>query len=196
MTSSLGYFEHFAHVRIIIGMVLGISVSRLVVGMSEFLQHPKRKKIYLVHLGWVLYLFLTITHFWWYEFGLAKIRAWSFGLYFFLISFACMFAFVASLLFPSSMSEYESYEDYFQSRRKTFYVMFAMLAAADLIDTALKGSEHFLSLGIEYPIQQTALILLSLIAIFVPSKTYQHVFVTAVLLYKSLWIFRLYGVLH
>ncbi|MBP6020431.1 MAG: hypothetical protein KA735_13145 [Burkholderiaceae bacterium] len=193
--TNLGYIEHFTHVRIIIGMVLGISVSRLVVGMSEFLQHPKRKKIYLVHIGWVLYLFLTITHFWWYEFGLVKIKAWSFGLYFFLISFACLFAFVASLLFPSSMAEYESYEDYFQSRRRTFYVMFTVLAVADVVDTAIKGSEHFLALGIEYPIQQAVLILLSVIAIFVPSKTYQGVFVTTVLLYKTLWIFRLFGVL-
>lgn len=193
--SNLGYIEHFTHVRIIIGMVLGISVSRLVVGMSEFLQHPKRKKVYLVHLGWVLYLFLTITHFWWYEFGLVKIKAWSFGLYLFLISFACLFAFVASLLFPSSMAEYESYEDYFQSRRRTFYVMFTVLAVADLVDTAIKGTNHFLALGIEYPIQQAVLILLSVIAIFVPSKTYQGVFVATVLLYKALWIFRLYGVL-
>jgi len=191
----VGNYEHFSHVRIIIGMVLGISVSRLVMGMSEFLQHPKRKRIYLVHLGWVLYLFLTITHFWWYEFGLAKIRVWSFGLYFFLISFACLFAFVASMLFPSSMDEYEGYEDYFQSRRKTFYSMFTVLATVDLLDTAIKGFDHFHALGIEYPIQQVIFVLLSMIAIFTPSKAYQGAFVCAALLYKTLWIYRLYGVL-
>lgn len=191
----VSHYEHFAHVRIIIGMVLGISVARLVVGMSEFLQHPKRQKIYLVHLGWVLYLFLTITHFWWYEFGLVKVKVWSFGLYLFLISFACLFAFVASMLFPSSMSEYKGYEDYFQSRRKSFYSMFAVLAVVDLVDTAIKGLDHFRALGIDYPIQQAALIVLSLIAIFVPSKIYQGVFVAVALIYKVIWIFRLYGVL-
>lgn len=188
--------EHFTHVRIIIGMVLGISVSRLVVGTAEFLQHPKRKKIYLVHLGWVFYLFLTITHFWWYEFGLSKIRVWSFGLYLFVISFACLFAFVASLLYPSTMVEYENHEDYFQSRRKTFYSMFALMATMDLLDTAIKGLDHFKSLGIEYPIQQVSFILFSLIALFVPSKVYQGTFVAVVLLYKSFWIYRLYGVLN
>jgi hypothetical protein len=74
--------------------------------------------------------------------------------------------------------------------------MFTLLAVADLVDTAIKGPEHFQALGIEYPIQQVALILLSLIAIFVPSKIYQGVFVATVLTYKSLWIFRLYGVLN
>lgn len=194
-SSNLGSFEHFTHVRIIIGMVLGISVSRLVMGMSEFLQHPKRQKVYLVHLGWVLYLFLTIIHFWWYEFGLVKVKAWSFDLYLFLITFACLFAFVAALLFPSSLAEYESYEDYFQSRRRTFYTMFAVLALADLFDTAIKGHDHFHGLGVEYPLQQAALILLSVIAIIVPSKIYQGVFVASVLIYKVLWIFRLYNVL-
>lgn len=177
-------------------MVLGISVSRLVVGMAEFLQHPKRKKIYWIHLGWVSYLFLTITHFWWYEFGLAKIRVWSFGLYFFLICFACLFAFVASLLFPSNMAEYVDYEDYFQSRRRTFYSMFTVLAAVDLVDTAIKGTDHFQSLGVEYLFQQVTIILLSVIAIFVPSKTYQGAFVAGLLLYKTWWILRIYGVLN
>lgn len=194
-SSNLGYIEHFTHVRIIIGMVLGISVSRLVVGMSEFLQHPKRKKVYLVHLGWVLYLFLTIIHFWWYEFGLVKVQSWSFGLYVFLITFACLFAFVASLLFPSSLEEYGGYEEYFQARRRTFYTMFTVLTAADLVDTAIKGHDHFHALGIEYPLQQAALILASVVAIFVPSKTYQGIFVATVLLYKGVWIFRQYNLL-
>src|SRR5690606_7527323 len=114
----LSHPEHFVHVRIIIGMVLGISLSRLIVGLSEFIQHPKRKKIYPIHLGWVLYLFLTIIHFWWYEFSLAKVRVWSFELYFFLIFFTSVFALMASLLFPPSMEEYRDFEDYFQARRR------------------------------------------------------------------------------
>lgn len=195
MEQGLANHEHFAHVRIIIGMVLGISVARLVVGASEFLQHPERKKIYWVHLGWVLYLFLTITHFWWFEFGLEKVEVWSYGLYLFLISFACLFAFAASLLFPSSMAEYRGYEDYFQERRRTFYAMFAVLAVVDLIDTAVKGSAHLHALGADYLIQQGIFILLSVIAIFVPSKIYQGLFVAAALVSKAVWIFSFYGVL-
>ncbi|NHC62993.1 hypothetical protein [Paenalcaligenes suwonensis] len=187
--------EHFPHIRIIIGMIMGISVARLVVGVSEFLQHPERKKIYVVHLGWVLFVFLAIIHFWWYEFGLTKIRVWSFGLYLFLISYACFFVFIASMLFPSSMTDYKGYKDYFQSRRRTFYTMFAMLAVIDLIDTAMKGTEHFESLGVEYPIQQVTFIALALIALVVRNQTYQIAFVTAALLYKIFWIYRLYWVL-
>lgn len=73
--------------------------------------------------------------------------------------------------------------------------MFALLAVVDLIDTGIKGVDHFRALGMEYPIQQGVFICLCLIAIYVPSKLYQGLFVSTVLLYKSLWIYRLYGVL-
>ena len=196
MPVELSHPEHFVHVRIIIGMVLGISLSRLIVGLSEFIQHPKRKKIYPIHLGWVLYLFLTIIHFWWYEFSLARVQVWSFELYFFLIFFTSVFALMASLLFPSSMEEYRDFEDYFQARRRSFYILFVLVQLMDVVDTALKGKTYFLSLGIEYPLQQTALILLALAAIAVPGKRYQAVFVFLALIYKVLWIFRLYDVLN
>ncbi len=188
--------EHFVHVRIIIGMVLGISISRLIVGVSEFIQHPKAKRIYPIHLGWVLYLFLTIIHFWWYEFSLTKVQVWSFQLYFFLILYTCLFAIMASLLFPSNMEEYRGFEDYFQTRRRSLYGVFVLIQVMDLIDTAIKGKQYFLSLGIEYPLQQLVLIVLGIIAMIVPSKRYQAAFVFLTLVYKGQWIFRLYDILN
>lgn len=189
------YVDQFVHIRIIVGMVLGISLSRLVSGLARFVQHPTRQKIYSVHLGWVLYMLLAIIHFWWYEFSLARIQVWTFGLYFFIIFFAILFALAASLLFPDQITDYASYEDYFQSRRKWFYGLLAVLSVTDLVDTAIKGAEHFRALGYEYPIQQGVLVLCAVIAIFVPSKKYQGAFVITALVYKALWIFRLFDVL-
>ncbi|WP_404832078.1 hypothetical protein [Alcaligenes nematophilus] len=188
--------EHFVHVRIIIGMVLGISISRLIVGVSEFIQHPKAKRIYPIHLGWVLYLFLTIIHFWWYEFSLVKVQVWSFQLYFFLILYTCVFAIMASLLFPSNMEEYRGFEDYFQTRRRSLYGFFVLIQLMDLVDTAIKGKEYFLSLGVEYPLQQAVFIVMGLIAMVVPSKRYQAALVVLTIVYKGLWIFRLYDILN
>lgn len=196
MPPELIHPEHFVHVRIIIGMVLGISISRLIVGVSEFIQHPKAKRIYPIHMGWVLYLFLTIIHFWWYEFSLVKVQVWSFPLYFFLILYTCVFAIMASLLFPSSLQEYRGFEDYFQTRRRSFYGIFVLIQIMDLIDTAIKGEAYFLSLGLESPLQQTVFIVMGLIAMVVPSQRYQAALVVLTLLYKGLWIFRLYDILN
>lgn len=196
MPPELIHPEHFVHVRIIIGMVLGISISRLIVGVSEFIQHPKAKRVYPIHLGWVLYLFLTIIHFWWYEFSLVKVQVWSFQLYFFLIFYTCVFAIMASLLFPSNMEEYRGFEDYFQTRRRSLYGFFVLIQLMDLVDTAIKGKEYFLSLGMEYPLQQAVFIVMGLIAMVVPSKRYQAALVVLTIVYKGLWIFRLYDILN
>jgi hypothetical protein len=186
----------FIHVRIIVGMVLGLSMSRLVTGLARFIQHPKRELIYPVHIGWVLFLLLTIIHFWWYEFALSTIRHWTFELYFFVILYAILFAMISSLLFPDRMDEYSGFEDYFQSRRQWFYGLLALTFLIDMADTALKGAEHFQSLGIEYPIKQTLLALLSISAIFISSKKYQIGFIVFALIYQATWILRLFDALN
>jgi hypothetical protein len=42
--------DQFIHVRIIIGIVTGLAVTRLLT------QHPVRDRIYLVHLAWACFL--------------------------------------------------------------------------------------------------------------------------------------------
>ncbi|MFE0015746.1 hypothetical protein ACFWXH_12930 [Mesorhizobium sp. NPDC059054] len=185
----------FIHVRIIVGMVLGLSLTRLVTGLTRFVQHPARERIYPIHMGWVLFMFLAIIHFWWYEFGLSAIRHWTFELYLFVILYAVLFATIASLLFPDRMEEYSGYEEYFQSRRRWFYGFLALIFLVDMADTAFKGAEHFRSLGIEYPIRQTLFAICSIVAIFVASKTYQMVFVTVGLIYQISWILRLFNIM-
>src|SRR5699024_6375941 len=106
-----------------------------------------------------------------------------------------VFALMASLLFPSSMDDYRDFEDYFQARRRSFYGFFILVQLMDLADTAIKGKVYFLSLGMEYPLQQAVLIVLASTAIAVSSKRYQAVFVFLALVYKMLWIFRLYDIL-
>jgi hypothetical protein len=107
-----------------------------------------------------------------------------------------VFAIMASLLFPSNMEEYRGFEDYFQTRRRSLYGIFVLIQLMDLVDTAIKGKEYFLSLGVEYPLQQAVFIVMGLIAMVVPSKRYQAALVVLTIVYKGLWIFRLYDILN
>ncbi|WP_119272319.1 hypothetical protein [Taklimakanibacter deserti] len=187
--------DAFIHIRIILGIVLGLSLTRLVSGLTRFVQHPQREQIYPIHLGWVLFLLLAITHFWWFEFGLASLSHWTFEIYLFLIFYAAIFAVLAALLFPDRMDEYKGFEDYFQSRRQWFYGFLALIFVLDLIDTWIKGADYFRSFGIEYPLRQAAFALCSIIAMFVPSRRYQAAFVTVGLIYQLFWILRQFEVL-
>ena len=43
----------YLHMRVLIGIILGLSVTRLVSGIAALVAHPGRYRIWPVHLGWV-----------------------------------------------------------------------------------------------------------------------------------------------
>jgi hypothetical protein len=73
--------EIFTHVRVIIGIIMGLSLSRLPTGVGQIIKHPQEQNIYIIHLGWVLFTFLTVAHFWWLEFYLDQLMQWKFETY-------------------------------------------------------------------------------------------------------------------
>lgn len=187
--------EYFGHVRTIIGMVLGLSLARLVNGLTRFVQHPGTIKVYPVHLGWVAYLLITIVHFWWYEFHLALVPVWTFPLYGFLIFYTMVFAALTALLFPDQMNDYNGFEDYFEKRKGWFFGLLAFSALLDVGDTLVKGPDYLRSLGIEYPLRQAAIVILSIALIFITSRRTQLALVIAAIVYQVSWIVRLYDIL-
>lgn len=180
----------YVHIRIIIGIVLGLSISRLLTGLARFVQHPSREQIYPVHLAWVFFVLVAVIHFWWFEFHLSTITHWTFEIYVFVIFYASLYFLLCTLLFPDRMEEYAGFRDYFLSRRMWFFGLLALVFAADVLDTAIKGMEHFRSYGIEYPIRSAILIALSLVAMFVRDRRFHAAFVTGALLYQISWVLR------
>jgi hypothetical protein len=187
--------DQFVHIRIIIGIVTGLSVTRLLTGLARFVQHPARERIYLVHLAWAFFLLLAIVHFWWFEFGLERIAVWTFAVYLFVICYAALFFFLCALLFPDRMEEYSGFAEYFHSRQKWFYALLAALFLADLGDSAIKGAEHFSAFGAAYPIRQGVLAALALVAVFVPDRRYHGAFAAAAIAAEIYWIASQFAVL-
>ena len=77
----------FGHVRVVIGMVVSLSIARILTGVALLIQHPGKVKPYTVHLAWAGFLLLFLLHFWWWEFRLQALTAIGFGVYLFLISY-------------------------------------------------------------------------------------------------------------
>lgn len=195
MDISANSVEGFAHVRVIVGMVLGLSLTRLVNGLTRFVQHPGSVKIYPIHLGWVIFLLLTIVHFWWYEFNLRLVPQWTFEIYFFLIVYAMLYAALIALLFPDQISDYNGYEHYFETRKRWFYGLFALTFLMDLGDTLIKGQEYFASLGTEYIVRICMFTVCAVAAMIIPGKRFQAIFVVVGTVYQISWIIRVYSLL-
>ncbi|MHA6643872.1 hypothetical protein [Mesorhizobium sp. A623] len=182
----------FPHIRIVMGMVIGLGVTRLLSGLARIVQHPKQYLLYPVHLAWVASVLLMLVHFWWWEFSLFQVDNWTFGKYLFVIGYAVVLFLLCALLFPDSMQDYRGYEDYFYARRAWFFGLLAATYLLDVVDTLLKGEAHFARFGHEYLIRTPVFVALCIIAILVRDKRYHIAFVAFALAYQAWWILRLF----
>jgi hypothetical protein len=181
------------HIRVVISIIVGLCITTLLSGFARFVQHPKRAKVSILHLGWAASLLLWVIHFWWWEFRLTLVPQWTFAIYFFVILYAILFYFLCTLLFPSDLKDYAGYEDYFLSRRKWFFGFLAATFIADVIDTSLKGSDYLHSFGLEYPIRIAVSLAVCCIAMFTKNRRIQLTLLAVSLLYQISFIVRLYS---
>ena len=175
----------YLHVRVLISIILGLSVTRLVGGVAGVIQHPTRHRVSLIHLGWVAWTLFNVITFWWWEFRLSLITHWNFGLYFFICIYASMYFFLSVLLFPDDIEGYQGYLDYFLSRRVWFFCLVALTEALDVVDTWIKGPEHLRSLGPEYFLLIGAFLISCAIAARTRNLTFQTVFVVVGFLFEG-----------
>lgn len=185
--------EIFPHIRIVMGMVIGLGITRLLTGVAGLVQHPKRASLSSVHLLWVTSMLLELTHFWWWQFALFHLDDWTFGIFFFLIAYTIVLFLLAALLFPDNISEYAGYEDFFLQRRQWFFGLFAASFVLDLIDTLIKGQALWDRYSIEYYFETPVGIAVCLLAIWTANRKVHLVLVCAHLAYQLWWIFRLFN---
>jgi len=185
----------FLHIRVVMGIVLGMGIARLLNGVANFIQHPGRYKLYFVHLAWVAWVLLMLVHFWWWEFWLQIIPAWTFAIYAFLIGYTILLFLLCALLFPDNIAEYSGYEEFFISRRRWFFGIMACVFVFDLVDTLLKGNAHFQMFGNEYLIRVPLCLALCVIAMITANRRYHAAFVIGSLAYESSWIWRMFNTL-
>ena len=185
----------YLHVRVLIALILGLSVTRLVSGIAALVQHPGRYRIWPVHLCWVAWALLNVVTFWWWEFRLSFVPQWTFGLYAFVCVYASMYYFLSALLFPQDLDEYKGYQDYFLSRRRWFFGFAALTEALDVIDTLIKGEAHLRSLGLEYLVATGAFVLLSAVAARTPNPRFHMLFVLSAVAYEISFSIRHFGTL-
>ena len=191
----LATHDTFAHVRIVMGMVIGLGVTRLLSGVARIVQHPRQYRLHAVHLAWVASVLLALVHFWWWQFGLYQIEVWTFGTYLFVIGYAIVLFLLCALLFPDSMQDYAGYEDYFYARRAWFFGLLAVTYLLDVIDTFMKGEAHFARFAREYLVRTPILVALCVVAVRTASRRFHVLFVAATLAYQLSWIFRLFDTL-
>lgn len=191
-----GNVDLYLHVRVLVAIILGLSVTRLISGVATLIQHPGRYPIWSVHLGWVAWALLNVVTFWWWEFRLSLVQQWTFGLYVFVCVYASMYYFLSALLFPQDLDDYQGYQDYFLDRRRWFFGLIALTEALDVLDTLIKGEQHLRFLGPEYLPRIGAFVLLCVVAAITRNPRFHKLFVLAAIAYEISFFGRYYATLN
>jgi hypothetical protein len=186
--------DAFNHIKSVLGIVLGLSIAHLLQGTLNLFLHPGRKKRYWVHLLWVLYVFLLILHFWWWEYKLNSIKVWNFAEYLLVTLYIINYYAIAWVIYPKEMNDYdESYEQYFYARKNWFFGFLGFSFLLDILDTVIKGSDYFHQLGIEYFLRNAIHAILCLLAMKINNRKFQACIVILFIVYEIFYIGRLYA---
>lgn len=185
--------ELFPHIRVVMGIVLGLAVSKLLTGFASLVQHPGRYRLSAVHLLWAVSILIELILFWWWEFALSRIEIWNFGTFVFLIGYTVALFLLAALLFPDSIDEYGGYEAYFIRRRRWFFGLFAMTFVFDVIDTMIKGEAHWNRLSADYVVQVPVGIVLCIVACWSVKRRVHLALALLHLGYQGYWMARILG---
>ncbi len=184
--------DFYLYVRVLFGMIVGLSMAHLLKGIALIVQHPKRYPVYWVHLVWVLFLFLYLIHFWWWEFNLVRVREWTFPLYFFIALYAVLLYLLCALFFPDQIGEYDGFKGYYYSRHQWIFALMALLFIADVVDGLIKGHDYFNSLGPAYAIRTATYIILCFLAIRIKKPWFHASFAVFAVLYEIAYILEKY----
>ena len=185
----------YLHVRVLLGMIVGLGLTHLLRQFARIVEHPRDKRVYWVHLLWVLSVFLFLLHFWWWEFRLASIGQWTFNLFLFVSLYALLLYLLCVFILPDSLHDYADYRDYYYSRRRWFFGALAAVYLVDYVDTLLKGADYLHAFGAEYPARNIVHVLACAVAIVTRRAWFHATFVLLAVLYQLSWIARQFEVI-
>ncbi len=142
----------FEYLSVLISIILALGMTRVLAGVGEMLQARSRRRIYWVHVLWIVNVFLYLVVAWWIFYRWRNQQPWTFFLFIFVLISPTILYLASILLFPpeSDLEESIDYKTHYYANHRAFFVLFAMFTPVDIFDSLLKGIPHFLQLGPQY----------------------------------------------
>lgn len=173
------------HVTSFIALILGLAIANVLTNVAALFKRRREVRWYWIQTIWVLGLVVAIALEWWVVLNWAKVDRISFPLFLFLLIKPTILFFGSDLLFPEPDSPHAlDLKAHYHSVRQLMAIT-SLYVPVDLIDSLLKGMEHFRSLGGD-PIAQLVLWLI-LMAASRSANERVHAFAAISFLVALLW---------
>lgn len=161
-----------------VSLILGLGVANVLAHFSRLVKRRAQVRWYWVHTLWGVLLLVAMATEWWVLLQWRGVERIHFFVYLsFLIKPAVLF-FASDLLFPETGESVvlDLRAHYYDVHRPVFLVA-ALYPLADLLDTLLKGMEHFQSLGPIYPLAMMVGVGGNVIAAVTANRRYHELYV-------------------
>lgn len=144
--------DAFNYVAVLVSIIIGLAATRMLRAMSEMLQVANRSRIYWIHVMWTLTIFMEVLLFWWVLYRWHYTTDWTFFLFVWVTVPSILIYLASAILFPGEIENSGSpdWRDYYYKNRRSFFLIFGAIAPLDIVDTLLKGKQHFLNQGVPY----------------------------------------------
>ena len=142
----MGAFEYLS---VLISIILALGMTRVLAGVGEMLQARSQRRIYWVHVIWIVNLFVYLVIAWWIFYRWRDQQPWNFYLFLFVLISPTVLYLTSLLLFPreSDVNADIDYKAHYYANHRAFFILFALFVPVDIVDSLLKGLPHFLALG-------------------------------------------------
>src|SRR5882724_11744532 len=141
----------FEYLSVLISIILALGMTRVLAGVGEMLQARSRRRIYWVHIVWIVNLFLYLVVAWWIFYRWRNQQPWTFFLFIFVLISPTILYLASIVLFPpeSSLDKFVNYKTHYYSRHSAFgcirslYFISSILFFAGLVTAAIKRNERY-----------------------------------------------------
>jgi hypothetical protein len=133
--------DAFAHLSVLISIVLGLGITNLLMGLARIVQMRGRVKVFWPTIVWALVLLLIHVQTWWTMFGLRNIETWTFVAFSLVLAQPIFLFFLSALVMPDFDRDeaLDLKANYFAQVRWFFGIIVALLIVSFLRPVALEG---------------------------------------------------------
>jgi hypothetical protein len=134
--------DEFGYLSVILSIILGLSVTQLLQGLSQVINARDRVRIYGPAIGWALLLLVIDVQAWWALFGLRNRHAWTFLQFAVLLLETIMLYLLAALALPSTFGgeTVDLRANYFRHARWFFGSFVTVLLVSIMKSVVIDGS--------------------------------------------------------
>jgi len=132
-----------------VSIVVGLGVTRVLSQISEVIQAGSRRQTYWIHTVWLINAFTMLMLNWWIFYRWHNAPQWTFFLFVWVTLTPTLLYLASSVIAPGELAETgaANWRDYYYANRRGFFFIIVPIWPLDIIDTLLKGKQHFIDQG-------------------------------------------------